>query len=260
MMRFRRTYSPRWTLTLLGASLILPLTLLSACGAPSAATTPTATPQATATETPLPGTFYFTTDDGVTLNGKIVGQGTTAIIFSAMDADPKEEWADVAPLLAARGYMTLAYDYRGLGQSQGHYIREQLVSDLRAAVEAARAKGATKIVLMGSSIGGLVTAKVAATAHPAATVVLSAPISYSGIAVSADELRAIPGGKFFAAAERDTAYVGSVQSMYNSTTEPKEVHIYPGNSHGTNLFGDSKDKSDFVARLFAFLDANAPAK
>jgi pimeloyl-ACP methyl ester carboxylesterase len=173
---------------LLVLNLLLPLALLSACGGGSAVAAPTATRQPTATATPEPGTFYFTTDDNVTLSGKIAGTGTTAIIFSAMDADPKEEWMDVAPLLAARGYMTLAYDYRGLGQSQGHYIKDQIDRDLRAAVKAAQAKGATKIVLMGSSIGGLVTAKVAATAQPTATVVLSAPISYGGIGVSADDV------------------------------------------------------------------------
>jgi alpha/beta superfamily hydrolase len=255
-MRSDHRRATRPVLPIFLASLVLALALLSACGG-SAALAPTATPQATATETPQPGTFYFTSEDGVTLNGKILGTGTTAVIFSAMDADPKEEWNGVAPLFVARGYMTLAYDYRGLGQSQGHYIHDQIDRDLRAAIKAAQAKGATKIVLMGSSIGGLVTAKVAATAQPTATVVLSAPLSYGGIGVSADELRAIPGAKFFAAAEGDHPYPSTVQSMHASVTDPKEVHIYPGTSHGTNLFGD---KSDFTAQLFAFLDKYAPAK
>src|SRR5262245_25936007 len=125
MMRHLRnlpTPLHRTMLPLLALSLLLPLALLSACGSGTAAASATATPQATATETPAPGTFYFTTEDGVTLNGKISGTGATAIIFSAMDADPKEEWDSVAPLFVARGYMTMTYDYRGLGQSQGHYI------------------------------------------------------------------------------------------------------------------------------------------
>jgi alpha/beta superfamily hydrolase len=257
MMRHSPTAFRRTPLPVLVLSLLVPLALLSACGGGSAATSATATPRATATETPAPGTFYFTAEDGATLNGKIVGTGTTAIIFSAMDADPKEEWDQVTPLFVARGYMTMTYDYRGLGQSQGHYIKDQIDRDLRAAVKAAQAKGATKIVLMGSSIGGIVTTKVAATAQPVATVVLSAPLSFGGIGVSADELKAIPGAKFFAAAEKDSPYPGTVQGMYSTVTEPKEVHIYPGNSHGTNLFGD---KSDFKTQLFAFLDKYAPAK
>ena len=256
-MRLPRNLPRQTKLPLLILSLLLPLALLSACGGGNAATSATATPQATATETPAPGTFYFASEDGVTLNGKITGTGTTAIIFSAMDADPQDEWDSVTPLFTARGYMAMTYDYRGLGQSQGRYIKDEIDRDLRAAIKVAQAKGATKIVLMGSSIGGIVTTKVAATAQPIATVVLSSPISYGGIGVSADELKAIPGAKFFAAAQGDNPYPGTVQSMYGTVTEPKEIHIYPGNSHGTNLFGD---KSDFKTQLFAFLDKNAPAK
>jgi pimeloyl-ACP methyl ester carboxylesterase len=214
--------------------------------------------QPTATETPQPGTFYFKAKDDVTLSGKIVGTGTTALIFSAMDGDSKEEWTDVAPLLAARGYLTLAYDYRGVGQSQGRYVREQLDRDLRAAVTLAHEKGATKIVLIGSSLGGLVTLKVAATAHPAAIVALSAPKSFGGLSVTPEELRAIPGAKFLAAAERDGDYASSAQGMYSAVSEPKELHIYPGNAHGTNLFDASTDTRDFVADLLAVLAANAP--
>ena len=144
----------------------LALALLSACGGGTAATAPTATRSATATATPEPGTFYFTTDDKVTLSGKIVGTGTTAIVFSSMDGDPKIDWQDLAPLLASRGYMTFSYDYRGLGASQGYYDRSKIASDLNAAIQAAQQHGATKYVLMGASLGGLVTLKVAAAAHP----------------------------------------------------------------------------------------------
>ena len=59
---FRRTPLP-----VLLLSLLLPLALLNACGSSNAATAPIATRSATATATPEPGTFYFTTDDGVTL-------------------------------------------------------------------------------------------------------------------------------------------------------------------------------------------------
>ena len=115
-MRHLPTAFRRTPLPVLVLSLLVPLALLSACGGGSAATSATATPQATATETPAPGTFYFTAEDGVTLNGKIVGTGTTAIIFSAMDADPKEEWDQVTPLFVARGY---SHFRAGFGESSG---------------------------------------------------------------------------------------------------------------------------------------------
>src|SRR5215831_2429834 len=121
MMRHLPTPLHRTTFPLLALSLLLLLALLSACGGGTAATAPTVTPKATATATPEPGTFYFTTDDGVTLSGKIVGSGTTAIVLSAQDGDPGSEWAPLAAQLADRGYLVMTYNYRGIDPSQGHY-------------------------------------------------------------------------------------------------------------------------------------------
>jgi esterase/lipase len=241
-------------------SLLLPLTLLSACGGGGAATAPTPTRQPTATATPEPGTFYFTTDDNVTLSGKIVGTGTTAIIFSSMDADSKVDWQDLAPLLAARGYMTLSYDYRGLGASQGHYERAKLEHDLNAAIQAAQRQGATKLVLIGASLGGLVTLKVAATAHPTAVVALSAPRGFGGLDVSDDELRAIAAPKFLGVAEQDGGFISSMKAVYDLTPEPKELHVYQGNVHGSLLLEAPGVKDQSLPQLYAFLDKYAPTK
>ena len=259
-MRHLHTAIRRTPLPMLVLSLLLPLALLSACGGGTAATAPTATRQPTATATPEPGTFYFTTDDGVTLSGKIVGTGTTAIIFSSMDGDPKIDWKDLAPLLAARGYMTLSYDYRGLGASQGHYNRSKIDHDLNAAIQAAQQQGATKLVLMGASLGGLVTLKVAATAHPTAVVALSAPRDFGGLDVSDDELRAITAPKFLAVAEKDGGFLSPMQYVYNLTPEPKELHVYPGNDHGTLLLLVPTVRDQSLPQLYAFLDKYAPAK
>ncbi len=252
---FRRTTFP-----LLALSLLLPLALLSACGSSNAVAEPTATRQPTATATPEPGTFYFTTDDNVTLSGKIVGTGTTAIVFSSMDGDSKIDWRDLAPLLASRGYMTFSYDYRGLGASQGYYDRSKITSDLNAAIQVAQKQGATKFVLMGASLGGLVTLKVAATAHPTAVVALSAPRGFGGLDVSDDELRAITAPKFLAVAEKDTGFISSMQTVYNLTPEPKELHVYQGKVHGSLLLEVPGVKDQSLPQLYAFLDKYAPAK
>ena len=250
---FRRTPLP-----ILVLSLLSPLALLSACGDGTAATTPTATRSATAT--PEPGTFYFTTDDNVTLSGKIVGTGTTAIVFSSMDGDPKIDWQDLAPLLASRGYMTFSYDYRGLGASQGYYDRSKIASDLNAAIQAAQQHGATKYILMGASLGGLVTLKVAAATHPTAVVALSAPQSFGGLDVSEDELRAITAPKFLAVAQGDTGFANSMTTIYNLTPEPKELHVYSGKAHGSLLLEAPGVKDQSLPQLYAFLDKNAPAQ
>jgi dienelactone hydrolase len=260
MMRHSPIAFRRTPLPVLVLSLLLPLALLSACGGGTAATAPTATRSATATATPEPGTFYFTTDDNVTLSGKIVGTGTTAIVFSSMDGDPKIDWQGLAPLLASRGYVAFSYDYRGLGASQGPSDRSKIDHDLNAAIQAAQQRGATKYILMGASLGGLVTLKVAATAHPTAVVALSAPTGFGGLEVTNDELRAITAPKFLGVAEKDGGFITSMKAVYDVTPEPKELHVYQGNIHGSLLLEAPGVKDQSLPQLYAFLDKYAPAK
>jgi len=252
---FRRTTFP-----LLALSLLLTLTLLSACGGGTAATAPTATRSATATATPEPGTFYFTTDDNVTLSGKIVGTGTTAIVLSAQDGDPSMFWEPLATQLVVRNYLVMTYNYRGVTPSQGRYDTDALDHDLRAAIEAVRAKGATKIGLIGAGAGSLVSAKVAATTTPTAMVMLSTPISWNGLTVSDAEMGGIIAPKLFVGGKDDRpSSVASLQRLYDAAPQPKELHLYPGSHHGIDFFGAPDTKDDFLQRLFAFLDKHAPA-
>jgi uncharacterized protein len=259
-MRRLPTTFRRIPLPILVLRLLLPLALLSACGSSNAATAPTATLRVIPTATPEPGTFYFTTDDNATLSGKIVGTGTTAIVLSAQDGYPNTFWEPLATQLAGRSYLVMTYNYRGVAPSQGRYDTDILDHDLRAAVEAVRAKGATKIVLMGAGAGSLVTAKVSATTQPTALVMLSTPISWSGLTVSDAEVGTISAPKLFVGGKDDRpSSVASLQRLYDAAPEPKELHLYPGNHHGIDFFGASDTKDDFLQRLFAFLDKHAPA-
>jgi hypothetical protein len=243
------------------SGLLLLVTLLSACGGGTAATAPTATRQPTATATPEPGTFYFTTDDHVTLSGKIVGTGTTAIILSAQDGYPSMFWEPLATQIAGRNYLVMTYNYRGVSPSRGRYDTDTLDRDLRAAIKAVQAKGATKFVLMGAGAGGLVTAKVSATAQPTAMVILSTPISWDGLTVSDAEMGAITAPKLFVGGKDDRpSSVASLQRLYDAAPQPKELHLYPGDHHGIDFFGAPDTKDDFLQRLFAFLDKHAPAQ
>jgi alpha/beta superfamily hydrolase len=264
MMRRLPTHLHRTTFPLLALSLLAPLALLSACASGAAATAPTAptaTRSATATATPESGTFYFTTDDHVTLSGKIVGTGTTAIVFSGMDGYPSMFWEPLATQLAGRNYLIMTYNYRGVAPSQGHYDTDALDHDLRGAIEAVRANGATQIVLIGAGAGSLVTAKVSTTAAPTAMVILSTPISWDGLTVSDAEMGAITAPKLFVGGKEDRpSSVASLQRLYDAAPQPKELLLYPGSHHGIDFFVASDTKANFLQRLFAFLDKHAPAK
>ena len=65
-------------------------------------------------------------------------------------------WLAYANTLASRGYLALAFDFRGLGNSREQFGeragRHDL--DLEAAYEQARRRGADRVFLMGGSYGG----------------------------------------------------------------------------------------------------------
>lgn len=249
---------PRAWMALIAVLLVPSLMLvLTGCGA-SVARAPIPTPKPSPTASPQPGTFYFTTRDGVTLNGQIDGAGKTALIFSNGRGVTMNLWESVAQAMADRGYMSFRYDYRGLGQSQGNDIPHQRENDLRAAIAEAQARGASKIVLIGSSFGGLLSGSVATEAHVAAIVLVSAPLIDSGISLSDEKLRGLAMPKLLIASQNDSSFVSDTQHIYNLSPQPKQIVIYPGKQHGTTIFA-LEHSADSVQRLTAFLSKYAPA-
>ena len=212
----------------------------------------------TPTDTPPAGTFYFTTEDGVTLNGQIFGQGKTALVFSNGLDLPKFVWRPVAEQFASQGYLCLLYDYRGLSPSQGRDDLARRDSDLRAAVAVARARGATSVVLVGASFGGTLSLALAAQIQPKAAIILSAPLSADAFTVSEADLKALTIPKLFMASQDDTRFVGAVQQMYDLSSEPKQLHIFAGKNHGDSILTAADTSGEALQLVGAFLSAYAP--
>jgi pimeloyl-ACP methyl ester carboxylesterase len=235
--------------------------VLSACAAtssPAGQTSPT-TQRPTPTDTPPANTFYFTTEDGVTLDGQIIGSGKTALVFSNGQEISKVSWLPVARQLASQGYLCLLYDYRGIDPSQGRDDLSRRDRDLRAAVGVARARGATTVVLIGSSFGGTLTLALAAQIQPKALIILSSPLSADVFTVSEADLKALTAPKLFMASQGDTRYVGAIQQMYDTAPDPKQLHIFPGTNHGDAILTAVDTSGDAMRLVSAFLQTYAPA-
>jgi pimeloyl-ACP methyl ester carboxylesterase len=240
---------------------LIGLLLLTACGespalfGPLAGTPTTAVPATPTAAAVTPRAVTFTTADGVTLSGTAYGQGATAVIFSHMSDGSRAEWRDLPEQLAARGYRTLAYDFRGRGESEGTFAPDKADTDLRAAVAFMRQKGATDLALVGASMGAMASAKVAATDPPAALVLLTGTTSWNGLTVSDAEMAAIVAPKLVISSEQD-GYLAGTLHLYDAAAPPKEKHIYPGGAHGTQLFDVYGD--DLTARIVGFVTTRAP--
>ena len=251
--------------------LLIPvLVLLVACssGAPSqpaSASTPHPTPTSTVAVTPTPTTpavpsrpVHFFASDHFQLAGVLFGHGKTAVVCSHEYRTTKDIWTTsrIVPLLALRGYMVLAYDFRGFGDSYGRVDTSMIAVDLQAAIAFVRKQGAMRVVLLGSSMGGTASLNVASSEKVAAVVTLSAPQDF-GPSVSDAQLKAINAPKLFVNTQDDD-YAQETQHMYEVSRPPKEIHLYPGGEHGVAIF-DSENGEDLTQRILNFIVHYAPA-
>lgn len=243
------------------ALLISLMLLFAACGSSAAPRQTDATPTPAITPTPttpdIPYTVvHFTTRDQVRLDGWLYGRGvTTAIICSHEYPSSKADWSDSAPWFAAHGYMVLAYDFRGFGDSQGPYDPTKLDRDLLAAIAFARSEGAQKIILLGASLGADISLIVASETHVAGVIALSPEYLFG---VDNSVILAITAPKLIINSE-DDLYASDDQQMFQVARPPKTLHLYPGDAHGVVIF-DTENGQDLIARILAFANTYAPLR
>ena len=183
----------------------------------------------------------FTTQDGVLLSGHLFGEGDVGVVLSHMKPADQESWWSFAQVLQDRGYTALAYDFRGYGDSDGERELDLLDRDVRAAVAFLKDRGASRVFLIGASMGGTASLKIAAQEDVAGVITLSAPTIFEGIDVR-DDLLAISAPKLFIAARSDTNgfYARSVDYFDQMASDPKEAQKVDGDDHGTDMLsGDS---------------------
>ena len=220
------------------------LLLLAACGTAPPNVVSTAAP--TIAVTPVTQSF---TADSVTLSGTLYGHGTTALILSNQVENVSSEWGDVPMQFASRGFAVLTYQYRDTTDDTTR------LADLRAAIAFMQQQGAQKIVLMGASIGGLVTTVVATQTHVQAIVLLSAPDAYQTILLSAAQAQQITAPALIVESDEDE-YLPDAQKIYGWLIAPKTLKIYSDDdSHGVALFANHDDLFPYVWQFLQRHDA-----
>lgn len=248
--------------------LFLPgLLLLAACSSGSVSqkaavtVTPRPTPTSTSAPTPLPTApnipgveVNFSTEDHVRLAGLLYGKsGTTAIICSHEHPGSKAQWSDSAPWFAARGYLVLAYDFRGWGESQGQFEASKLDRDVFAAIAFVKSRGAKRVILLGASMGADISLIAASETRVAGVIALSPEYLFG---LSDTQIRAIAVPKLFINSEDDD-FVDDTRQMFQRARAPKGLHLYPGAAHGVDILGGEYGQ-DLIGRILAFASRYAP--
>jgi pimeloyl-ACP methyl ester carboxylesterase len=189
------------------------------------------------------------TVDGLRLEGRVFGRGSTGVVLAHMLPADQRSWFDFAQTLSDQGYTALTFDFRGYcpggpgGCSQGERDISSIWRDVEGAARFLVGRGVEHIALIGASMGG--TASLMAAADAASgqgglgdvttVIALSAPTQIEGLTASPETLQRVSAAKLFLAGVGDATAAQAAQSFYDWAAAPKRVEILPSDDHGTDL-------------------------
>ena len=173
----------------------------------------------------------FPTEDGGEIHGFLYGSGTHGVVLAHGKVFDKASWAPLAPRLAEAGLMVLAIDFRGYGLSKPGSEGQKLFLDVIAAMSYLKTRGATRISLVGASMGGGVTARTAVLVEPGEIdrLILLAPSAIP----KAEQMHA--NSILYITTEGDPS-VDRTRSQFELAPEPKNLEILPGDAHAQHIF------------------------
>lgn len=192
----------------------------------------------------------FTTDDDIELSGFMFGSGATGVVLAHMSGSEKEAWVDLAVSLSNNGYRALTFDFRGYAGQEGRK-NSALDLDMDAAITALRAQGASRVFVVGASMGGTAAVDAGARHKLEGIVAVSAPGEFDDIdAFSATGSLDEPA--LFIVAEDDQPYATETAALAQASGG--QLETYEGSAHGTELLTEHGDR--FIAQIVRFIQAN----
>jgi pimeloyl-ACP methyl ester carboxylesterase len=194
----------------------------------------------------------FTTSDGATLVGVVLGTGERGLVLGHQLGSDLCEWLPQARAFARRGYRVLVFDFAGFGDSQPG-PDGRVDTDVVAAAAELRRRGADRIVLVGSSMGGTAVLSAATRIRPpvAGVVSLSGPSGFGGVDAEAAMARL---RVLFVVGADDQPYREQTRLMYQAArARDKRLLVIPGGGHGTSLVEFGEDAPRVLAALRSFI-------
>jgi dienelactone hydrolase len=205
---------------------------LSPVAASSAGRSAVADPCIQAGETPV----HMKAADGAAVYGVEVGSGTTGVVLGHQYFSDHCEFMPLARELAAAGYRALTIDFRYNGASTGGNS-SRLDRDVAAAVARLRADGATRVKLVGASMGGTAALVASSWIKPAVNgvVSLSSPTYFRGLnAVQAVRRSRVPVR--FLVSKGDGRFApDATYLMRAAAAKDKAILRFSGGGHGSSI-------------------------
>lgn len=189
---------------------------------------------------------YFTTGDGVRLNGWYLPHDDSeyVVIFSHGNAGNISRRLHFLEMMNASGISVFIYDYRGFGKSEGTPDEKGLYKDIEAAWEyltMERSYDPSRIILFGRSLGGSVSAYLAQHVQPAGLVLESAFTTLEDVA---SEAYPIVPSRLVRSVYPTVRYLSQTSSavMIMHSREDRLIGFH----HGRELYEQAPDPKIFV--------------
>ncbi len=192
-------------------------------------------------------TFWFRAADGVRLDGAALGKGPNGVVLATEYPSELCKWLPEALVLRSRGFRVFLFDFRGLGLSPTPArpsAQRAYVEDVLGAARELRRRGASRVCLMGASLGATASIVAAGRIRPAVAgvVSLSGEANLNGIIADSGldaetAARHLHVPVLYLAAKDDGLTPPSAVARMRAALRSKgsRVVVFPGAYHGWDL-------------------------
>jgi alpha-beta hydrolase superfamily lysophospholipase len=201
--------------------------------------------------------MWLTTRDGVRLYAVEAGSGPTTVVLAHEAVSSLCEPLPYAETLIASGLRVLAFDFRGYGYSDSaRGKRLALGNDLAAAVQRARADGASRVFLLGASMGGAAIVQNTAQLPVDGRISLSGTRLWRGFGVNNPAgVRRLRAPFLYVGSRQDriTPLQEALRVFRRVGSRDKRTAIYRGSRHGFELVRSGTSAARARALILAWI-------
>jgi uncharacterized protein len=186
--------------------------------------------------------IWLTTDDRVRLYAIEAGDGTIGVILAHQGRSDLCEELPYAKTLLDAGLRVLAFDFRGNGHSARptqHALAYR--RDFRAAIKQLRGDGATRVFLIGASMGGAAAVQNSGGMPLTGVVSLSGTRLWAGYGINKPGPRALRAPFLYVGSKSDwRAPLKEARTIVRKAgSHDKRSIFYRGSLHGWELVQDA---------------------